>query len=122
MGRFWWAQPTLQRLMMHQPCVFRINPDDNVAVTASPLHAGQQITFEGRELHARDDIPTGHKIAITPIAAGEKVIKYGGAIGSATRDILVGEHVHAHNLKSDYLPAEGGQGTVPFFSAQESPT
>jgi len=26
------------------------------------------------------------------------------AIGSATRDIAVGEHVHLHNMKSDYLP------------------
>ena len=25
-------------------------------------------------------------------------------IGSATRDIEPGEHVHLHNMKSDYLP------------------
>ena len=38
------------------------------------------------------------------IAAGEKVLKYGAPIGSATRDIGQGEHVHLHNMRSDYLP------------------
>jgi hypothetical protein len=32
------------------------------------------------------------------------VIKYGVSIGSATRDIELGELVHLHNMKSDYLP------------------
>jgi altronate dehydratase len=89
------------------PHVFRVHPEDNVAVTASPLCAGQRALFEGRELRASDDVPMGHKIAVARIAAGEKVIKYGGPIGSATRDILPGEHVHTHNLKSDYLPTGG---------------
>jgi hypothetical protein len=46
----------------------------------------------------------GHKVALVPIAAGEKVCKYGAPIGSATRQIRPGEHVHTHNLASDYLP------------------
>jgi hypothetical protein len=28
-------------------------------------------------------------------------------IGSATRDIAVGEHVHLHNMKSDYIDTVG---------------
>lgn len=46
----------------------------------------------------------GHKIALRRIEAGEKVVKYGAPIGSATRRIEPGEHAHLHNLKSDYLP------------------
>ncbi len=38
------------------------------------------------------------------IAPGEKIIKYGVPIGSAVLRISVGEHVHTHNIKSDYLP------------------
>ena len=76
--------------MTNQPYVFRVTPDDNVAVTASPLCAGQTAVFEGSELRARDDVPTGHKVAVARIAAGAKVIKYGSPIGSATRDILAG--------------------------------
>lgn len=52
----------------------------------------------------RQPVATGHKIALQPIAAGQKVLKYGAPIGSATRPIEPGEHVHTHNLKSDYLP------------------
>ena len=36
------------------------------------------------------------------IGAGEKVLKYGAPIGSATCAIAAGEHVHLTNLKSDY--------------------
>jgi hypothetical protein len=31
------------------------------------------------------------------------VLKYGLPIGSATRAIAAGEHVHVQNLKSDYV-------------------
>ena len=51
-------------------------------------------------LSARDGIPAGHKIALTEIAAGEKVVKYGNPIGVATQDIHKGEWVHSHNLKT----------------------
>ena len=42
----------------------------------------------------------GHKLAACPIAAGEKVIKYGHSIGVATQDIAAGEWVHSHNLRT----------------------
>ena len=42
----------------------------------------------------------GHKLAACPIAAGEKVIKYGHSICVATQDIAAGEWVHSHNLKT----------------------
>ena len=32
------------------------------------------------------------------------MLKYGAVIGTATADIGRGEHVHTHNLESDYLP------------------
>ncbi|MBO5775720.1 MAG: altronate dehydratase, partial [Kiritimatiellae bacterium] len=40
----------------------------------------------------------GHKYAVRAIAVGEQVIKYGMPIGKATADIVVGEHVHVHNM------------------------
>ena len=49
------------------------------------------------------------------IRAGEKVLKYGAVIGTATSDIGRGEHVHTHNLESDYLPTythEAGKSFV----------
>jgi len=84
--------------------LIRLNPLDNVAVALRDLHAGQRVTLhEGHEITLLDNIAFGHKVAVQAIAQGEKVLKYGLSIGSATRDIAVGEHVHVQNLKSDYL-------------------
>ena len=48
-------------------------------------------------------IEIGHKVAYAHLSEGEKIIRYGVAIGSATKDIVPGEHVHKHNMKSDYI-------------------
>ena len=45
-------------------------------------------------------VPAGHKIALCDLAPGERVIKYGFPIGSATQAILRGSHVHTHNLRT----------------------
>ena len=42
-----------------------------------------------------------HKYARRNIKKGEKIIKYGFPIGTATRDIQQGERVHTDNLKTD---------------------
>ncbi len=57
---------------------------------------------DGKEtsLRSKEDIALGHKIALRNIAKGEKVIEYGEVIGAATKDIVTGEHVHVHNVKS----------------------
>ena len=48
----------------------------------------------------------GNKLAARPIAVGERVLKYGFPIGTATEPIEVGSHVHLHNLRSDHIPIE----------------
>jgi altronate hydrolase len=75
---------------------FRIAPADNVAIALRPLAAGDNAAG----VTAASDIARGHKIAVGPIAAGEPVIKFGFPIGTATRDIAPGEHVHTHNLRT----------------------
>jgi altronate dehydratase len=50
------------------------------------------------------DLPLGHKVARNDIAAGEKVVKYGAPIGSATAAIRTGDHAPVHNIKSDSTP------------------
>ncbi|HEY3424415.1 MAG TPA: UxaA family hydrolase [Negativicutes bacterium] len=75
---------------------------DNVATVTEEIAANTEVKMnvEGNSLTVctKDDIPFGHKVAIRNIACGEKIIKYGEVIGEATRDILVGEHTHVHNL------------------------
>ena len=84
--------------------LIHLAPEDNICAAAATIEAGESLAFEGRTITVADRILMGHKIAVTPIAAGQKVFKYGAPIGSATRSIRSGEHVHTHNLKSDYLP------------------
>jgi len=76
--------------------VIRLHPRDNVVVAAARIPAGAEVSAEGvRSLEA---IPFGHKIATRAIATGTPVLKYGQAIGVATRDIPAGAHVHVQNL------------------------
>jgi hypothetical protein len=77
---------------------------DNVAVATVGFPAGAIATFDGGQVELIDAVPMGHKVAVVPIAAADKIVKYGCPIGSALRPIQPGEHVHTHNIKSDYLP------------------
>lgn len=47
------------------------------------------------------NISDGHKYARTDIKKGENIIKYGQPIGHATCDIIKGDHVHTHNMKTN---------------------
>jgi altronate hydrolase len=78
--------------------LIRLSEADNVAVARVDLVPGQSLTLSAASLQARDAVPAGHKLAIAAIDAGAKVLKYGQAIGVATRPIQPGEHVHVHNV------------------------
>jgi altronate dehydratase len=86
------------------PRLLRLHPADNVLTVISTLEAGATIRVGEAEVIVSSRLPLGHKVAGCVIAEGEKIVKYGAPIGSASRSIAAGEHVHTHNLKSDYLP------------------
>lgn len=95
--------------------LLRLAPQDNIAVATTDVAAGEDVVLDGQVVRALDRIATGHKIAVMPIAAGAKIMKFACPIGSATVDIPVGCHVHTHNVKSDYIPTftlEKGQTFV----------
>lgn len=79
-----------------------LGPRDNVVVVRQRLAAGSAVRVAGHDVLQPKDIPLGHKLACKTIAPGDKIFKYGAPIGSATADIAPGEHVHVHNMKSDY--------------------
>lgn len=95
---------------MNDPRLLRLHVSDNVLTAIRPLSAGDIVLIDGQECRAAGPIATGHKLAARDIAAGDKIIKYGAPIGSATGAIERGEHVHTHNLQSDYLPGGEGEG------------
>jgi altronate hydrolase len=43
-------------------------------------------------------IPAGHKFALTSLAPGEEVLRYGCRIGIASASIAAGDWIHSHNL------------------------
>ena len=77
-----------------------ISARDNVATALQALAPGQRLDLGESTLIVEESIAPGHKIALMAIAAGEPVIKYGSAIGTASRDIAAGTHVHTHNVAS----------------------
>ena len=80
--------------------LLRITERDNVAVALTKLDAGQQVSVSGISLVLGSDVPAGHKVALAPIAVGEKIIKYGFPIGAATAPIAAGDHVHVRNIRT----------------------
>lgn len=86
-----------------------LNAKDNVVTVVNGAKAGQEIFyFKGRDLckvKTIEEVPPCHKIAILPIAKGERIIKYGEIIGGAQQDIGVGcwvSHLNIESLPRDY--------------------
>jgi altronate dehydratase len=77
-----------------------ISDRDNVATALEPLEPGRRVETAGGAVTVLEAIPSGHKVALRPIASGTAVIKYGSPIGLASADIAAGAHVHTHNLSS----------------------
>ena len=79
---------------------------DNVGVATVDIKKGEKAkglymdSQKKVEVKALQDIPLGHKIALTNLKKEGAVIKYGHNIGRVVADIKTGEHVHIHNLKT----------------------
>ncbi len=78
------------------PMVLLLHPDDDVLVALAELPEGTELSEHG--LTCGEAIPAGHKLALRDLAPGHQVRKYGQVIGSASRAIPAGAHVHTHNL------------------------
>jgi (2R)-sulfolactate sulfo-lyase subunit alpha len=89
------------------PHVLAHSPKDNVAVVVvEDLKAGTEalgvVTEDNTSftLKVKNDIPIGHKVALTDLKDGDTAIKYGQDIGRMVKSVTKGEHVHVHNLKT----------------------
>ena len=79
----------------------KIHSQDNVAVALADMATGTQVTIDDDAVTLSQDVVRGHKFALRAIAKGENVIKYGLPIGHALADIAPGEHIHAHNTRTN---------------------
>lgn len=82
-------------------------PEDNILICVQSLPRGAVVEVEGVPVALPDAIEVGHKVARVALAVGDKVFRYGFPIGTMTASAQPGDHVHSHNLASDYLPAHG---------------
>ncbi len=93
--------------MSNVPQLLVHDHDDNVGVVVvEGLTAGTEmlcvVTHDNSsfKLTAEDDVPIGHKIALTDLEEGATAIKYGEDIGKFIAGVKKGRHVHTQNLKT----------------------
>ena len=91
---------TIPHLLVH-------SREDNVGVVViEGLTAGTEMLCVVTEddsdfrLRAEQDVPIGHKIALTDLGVDETIIKYGEDIGKMVGPAEKGGHVHTHNCKT----------------------
>jgi len=88
-----------------------LHPDDNVLVCRARAEAGQTVVIDGEAVALPAAVDVGHKIARRALKAGDKILKYGAPIGSMVVAAARGEHVHMHNMKSDYIKSHTREAT-----------
>lgn len=79
----------------------KINPADNVAVALQELAAGELVQLGDIQLVLKELIPAGHKFALSELAQGDHVIKYGYPIGHTLLPIEVGEWINEKKIKTN---------------------
>ena len=100
-----------------RPLCIQLNAQDNVAIVANEggLPAGAQ--FESG-LTLLEPVPEAHKVALSAIAQGEPIIRYGVLIGYAAAPIEKGSWVHEAVMS---LPAAPPLDQLPLATAVPAP-
>ncbi|MBN9179838.1 UxaA family hydrolase [Microbacterium sp.] len=89
-----------------------LDPTDNCYVVTRDVNAGSVVDVGGDPWTVAVPLTPGHKIARRTIEPGEIVTKLAVPIGVATVPIARFEHIHLHNLTSQYIPTHE-RGDVP---------
>lgn len=87
------------------PKVILLHPDDNILVCVAHIYVGDVIDIDGQAVSVNHDIDVGHKLARYALTADDKIYRYGAPIGSMTQAVAIGQHVHMHNMQSNYIPS-----------------
>lgn len=95
--------------------VIKVTGKDNVGVVAnlSGLLKGAKINAGVKLIQ---DVPMGHKVALTAIEEGGEIIRYGQTIGYAIKPIVPGEWIHASKV---VLPKPPDLESIPLPEAKE---
>jgi hypothetical protein len=92
------------------PALLQLAETDNVYIAARALSPGSYRLSSGELFDVIEPVPLGYKIAACHLAEGDRVVRYGMPIGSATSSIEPGALVHVHNLASEYIDTFAHRG------------
>ena len=100
-----------------KPLTIQMNTRDNVAIVANNggLSSGTELPSG---LILRDQVPQGHKVALTDIPEDGAVMRYGIPIGYALKDIPAGSWVHERLLK---IPSARELDNLPIATVKPTP-
>ncbi len=92
------APPTAPAFLAH-------NEGDMVAVAVQDIAPGERTVVymdsdRSAQIEVTEDIPLGHKVALTDLAEGIEVIEYGVRVAVTRQAIKAGQLVHVHNVRS----------------------
>ncbi|WP_419867011.1 galactarate dehydratase [Dickeya dianthicola] len=108
---------TITSVASERPLYIKVHESDNVAIVVNNngLKAGTQFSC-GLEL--KEHIPQGHKVALSDIALGAPIVRYGEIIGYALRDIARGSWIDESLVE---LPNAPALETLPLATRVPSP-
>lgn len=88
----------------HPADAVAVQTSDNVATLLRAVRRGETVAVARGgarfDVIAEQDIAFCHKIALTELRPGDRILKYGEPIGEATLRIAAGAWVHVHNMQS----------------------
>ena len=92
--------------------LIKVNPTDNVAVALVNLTASEEILFEGKNIKIISDVKMKHKIALTDLNIGDRIIMYGVLVGKANAFIGAGDLLSTLNVKHESDKVTGKTETI----------
>ena len=92
--------------------LIKVNPTDNVAVALVNLTASEEILFEGKNIKIISDVKMKHKIALTDLNIGDRIIMYGVLVGKASAFIATGDLLSTGNVKHESDKVTGKTETI----------
>lgn len=105
--------------------IIQLHPQDSVVVATTTIPTNTTLRFDDVTLTTFEEIPLGHKIALSDLSAGADVIKYGYPIGHLLTDVKAGQWIHTHNIKTNLSGEESYQyqpKSCPIVYPQENRT
>jgi altronate dehydratase small subunit len=92
------------------PTLLVLAAGDDVFIATRDLEPGPHHVATGAVVTVLEPVALGHKVAARAVASGERIIRCGMPIGSATTAVAAGAWVHTHNLASDYIATFAHRG------------